>query len=62
MEVTKQIFLKKENRESHGYSSFYTKHFSNLRNKKINILEIGSFAGASAAALANIFLIQNFLF
>mgnify|MGYP000023238449 FL=1 len=48
-------FFKKENRESHGYSSFYTKHFSNLRNKKINILEIGSFAGASAAAFSKYF-------
>ena len=51
----KADFFKKENRESHGYSSFYTKHFSNLKNKKINILEIGSFAGASAAAFSKYF-------
>lgn len=51
----KADFFKKENRESHGYSPFYTKHFSNLKNKKINILEIGSFAGASAAAFSKYF-------
>ena len=51
----KADFFKKENRESHGYSTFYTKHFSNLKNKKINILEIGSFAGASAAAFSKYF-------
>ena len=34
----------------HGYSKFYTKYLENLKNKKNNILEIGSFAGASAAS------------
>ena len=36
----------------HGYSKFYTKYLENLKNKKNNILEIGSFAGASAASFA----------
>ena len=36
----------------HGYSKFYSKYLENLKNKKNNILEIGSFAGASAASFA----------
>ena len=48
------IFLKK-NSAGHGFSKFYTKHLQNFKNKKINILEIGSFAGASAAALNKYF-------
>ena len=36
----------------HGYSKFYAKYLENLKNKKNNILEIGSFAGASAASFA----------
>ena len=45
------------NREtvSHGFSKYYEKHFSKLKNKKINILEIGSYSGASAAALVKYF-------
>ncbi len=39
----------------HGFSDIYVKHFENLRDKKINILEIGSYAGASAAAFAKYF-------
>jgi len=39
----------------HGYSPYYEKHFKKLRNKKINILEIGSYAGASAASFAKYF-------
>ena len=43
------IFKKTENK-GHGYSKFYKQKLEKLRNQKINILEIGSFAGASAAA------------
>ena len=38
-----------------GYAEFYEKHFSNLRDKKLNILEIGSYSGASAAAFVKYF-------
>ena len=43
------------NRQGHGYSKFYSTHLHDLKEKKINILEIGSFAGASAAAFAKYF-------
>ena len=39
----------------HGYTKFYYKHLNKLKNKKINILEIGSYAGASAAAFSKFF-------
>jgi predicted O-methyltransferase YrrM len=42
--------IKETNNTGHGYSNFYSKHFKNLKNKKINILEIGSYSGASAAS------------
>ena len=45
------IFKKTENK-GHGYSKFYKQKLEILKNEKINILEIGSFAGASAAAFA----------
>ena len=38
------------NCKGHGYSRFYTKHLETFKNKRNNILEIGSFAGASAAS------------
>ena len=43
------IFKKTENK-GHGYSKFYKQKLEKLQNHKINILEIGSYAGASAAA------------
>ena len=39
----------------HGYSEFYEQHLNFFKNKKINILEIGSFAGASAATFVKYF-------
>ena len=36
--------------KAHGYSVFYEKYFMDLKNKKINILEIGSFYGSASAA------------
>ena len=39
----------------HGYSEFYEKHLNIFKNKKINILEIGSFAGASASSFVKYF-------
>ena len=35
---------------NHGFSNFYEQNLNHLKNKKINILEVGSFAGSSAAA------------
>jgi len=53
----------------HGFSKFYEKHFYNLTNKKINVLEIGVWKGASTASFyyylkkANFFSIdRNFKF
>ena len=48
------IFIKTQ-KKGHGFSEFYTKHLKYLRKEKINILEIGSFAGASAAAFSKYF-------
>ena len=41
--------------KGHDYAPFYEKHFNRIRNKKINILEIGVFSGASSASFANYF-------
>ena len=46
---------KNEKEIGHGYSKFYEKHLHVFKNKKINILEIGSFAGASAASFVKYF-------
>tara|TARA_B110000967_G_scaffold200791_1_gene237133 strand:- start:2500 stop:3249 length:750 start_codon:yes stop_codon:yes gene_type:complete len=47
----KAVFLNKKNKYSgHGYTKYYLKNFKKLKNKKLKILEIGSYAGASAAA------------
>ena len=53
----------------HGYSKFYEEHFSSFRKLKFNLLEIGTWLGASSAAFtkyfneANIFGIdRNFKF
>ena len=36
--------------KGHGFSKFYEKYFKDLKNKKIKLLEVGSFSGASAAS------------
>ena len=52
------IFSKtKEN--GHGFSKIYAQHLDHLKNKNIKILEIGSFAGASAAAFSKYFTKSN---
>ncbi len=43
----------------HGYSKYYLKNLHKLKNKKINILEIGSYAGSSAAAFSKFFQKSN---
>ena len=39
----------------HGYAQFYEKHLSTFKNDKINILEIGTWKGASVAAFYHYF-------
>ena len=57
----KSNIFKRSQTKGHGYSKFYSNQLEEFKNKKINILEIGSYAGASAAAFtkylpnANIF-------
>ena len=48
----KSEIIKKTQNKGHGYSKFYKKKLEGFKNKKINILEIGSFAGASAVAFS----------
>jgi len=41
--------------KGHGYTKFYEKHLNKYTDRSINILEIGSFSGASAASFAKYF-------
>ena len=50
MEVTKPIFSKKIIPMDMLIQNFMKKKLENYKNQKINILEIGSYAGASAAS------------
>ena len=50
----KASYWKKKN-NGHGYTKFYLKHFKKIKYKKLNILEIGSYAGSSAAAFSKFF-------
>lgn len=45
----------KKNFKGHNFSKFYEKHFRNLKRKKINILEIGVWEGASTASFYHYF-------
>ncbi len=49
-----KIFQQK-NTEGHGFSELYEKHFKKFEKRKIKLLEIGSYAGASAAAFSKYF-------
>ena len=51
----KADFFNLKNTKGHGYSKFYQEHLSKFKNKFINILEVGSYAGASAAAFTKYF-------
>jgi len=42
--------FKINNKPGHGFSKFYKEKLKKFKNKEINILEIGSYSGASAAA------------
>ena len=48
-------FFKTTQSRGHGFSEFYTQNFEHFKQKKIKILEIGSFAGGSAAAFIKYF-------
>ena len=39
----------------HGFAEFYEKHFEKFKNEKINLLEIGTWYGASLAAFIHYF-------
>ncbi len=43
----------------HGFAKFYEKKFSKFRNEYFNLLEIGTWEGASTAAFANYFASSN---
>ena len=52
----KANFVDSGTTQGHGFAKFYEKHLSILKSKKkINILEIGSFSGASASAFSKYF-------
>ncbi len=46
----KANIFKLNQQQGHGYSIYYEKKLAAYKNKNLNILEIGSYAGASAAA------------
>ena len=51
----KANFINNGKDRGHGYAKFYETHLSKFKYEKIKILEIGSFAGASAAAFVKFF-------
>ena len=51
----KSNIFKKTNKKGHGFSKFYTEELKKFKQDKIKVLEIGSYAGASAAAFAKYF-------
>ena len=55
----KANIFKKTQDQGHGFSGFYTQHLKHLKQREIKILEIGSFAGASAAAFSKYFKKSN---
>ena len=55
----REIDKKKNEITGHGYSNFYEKHLNIFKNNKVNILEIGSYSGSSAASFAKYFPQSN---
>ena len=51
----KSSSFKNRKNSGHGYTKYYLKFLKKLKHKKLNILEIGSYAGASAAAFVKFF-------
>ena len=54
-DTDKANFIKSKNEPGHGFSKFYETHLNLFKEKKINILEIGSYSGAAAAAFVKYF-------
>ena len=48
----KAEIFKLNKQRGHGYSKFYLKYLEKFKNNQLNILEIGSYSGASAAAFS----------
>ena len=51
----KSDFFKNKDTHGHGFANFYSKFLDEIRFQNLNILEIGSYAGASASAFAKYF-------
>ncbi len=51
----KANIFKTRNDKGHGFTNFYLKHLKSFEGNNLNILEIGSYAGASAAAFVKYF-------
>ena len=47
--------VKMTNESGHGFSKFYNENLNQFKDKKIKILEVGSYSGASAAAFKKYF-------
>ena len=54
-DTDKANFIKSKKEPGHGFSKFYETHLNLFKEKKINILEIGSYSGAAAAAFVKYF-------
>ena len=51
----KASYWMNKNNYGHGYSKYYSKYLKKFKHKKIKILEVGSYAGSSAAAFSKFF-------
>jgi|TARA_B110000438_G_scaffold255694_1_gene262674 hypothetical protein len=54
-DTDKANFISSKKESGHGFSKFYEKHLDLFKDKKIKILEIGSYSGAAAAAFVKYF-------
>ena len=54
-EVTNPYSSESNEIHGHGFAKFYEKELKHYKNKKMNILEIGTWEGASSAAFLNYF-------
>ena len=53
--------VNKKTFKGHNFAKFYEKHFKNIKKKKINILEIGVWEGASTASFYHYFKKAEFV-
>ena len=54
-DTDKANFISSKKEPGHGFSKFYEHHLNSFKEKKIKILEIGSYSGAAAAAFVKYF-------